>query len=43
MANLDFHIVKRIRKQIAQGAERVALKHKVGAVWQGISWKQFGQ
>lgn len=42
MANLDFHIVKRIRDQIAQGADRIALKHKVGAKWEGISWKQFG-
>ncbi|USD40783.1 long-chain fatty acid--CoA ligase [Vibrio sp. SCSIO 43135] len=43
MANLDFHIVKRIREQIAKGGERIALKHKVGTVWQGISWTQFGQ
>ncbi|KGY13794.1 long-chain fatty acid--CoA ligase [Vibrio tubiashii] len=43
MANLDFHIVKRIRDQIAQGNDRIALKHKVGNVWNGISWKQFGQ
>ncbi|EGU41253.1 AMP-dependent synthetase/ligase [Vibrio scophthalmi] len=43
MANLDFHIVKRIREQIAQGGERTALKHKVDGLWQGISWQQFGQ
>ncbi|NVD07515.1 long-chain fatty acid--CoA ligase [Vibrio sp. JPW-9-11-11] len=43
MANLDFHIVKRIRDQIAQGSDRIALKHKVGNMWNGISWKQFGQ
>lgn len=43
MANLDFHIVKRIRDQIAKGNDRIALKHKVGNVWNGISWKQFGQ
>ncbi|UPQ88366.1 AMP-dependent synthetase/ligase [Vibrio sinaloensis] len=43
MANLDFHIVKRIRDQIAQGKDRIALKHKVGNMWNGISWKQFGQ
>lgn len=43
MANLDFHIVKRIREQIAQRAETTALKHKVGDAWQEISWKQFGQ
>ncbi|EGA71892.1 long-chain acyl-CoA synthetase [Vibrio sinaloensis DSM 21326] len=43
MANLDFHIVKRIREQIAKGGDRIALKHKVSDVWNGISWKQFGQ
>ncbi|WP_367988153.1 long-chain fatty acid--CoA ligase [Vibrio sp. NTOU-M3] len=43
MASLDFHIVKRIREQIAKGGDRIALKHKVDAVWQGISWKQFGE
>ncbi|RJX70520.1 long-chain fatty acid--CoA ligase [Vibrio sinensis] len=43
MANLDFHIVNRIREQIAKGGDRVALKHKVDNAWQGISWKQFGQ
>ncbi len=43
MAKLDFHIVKRIREQIAAGNRRIALKHKVGNEWQGISWQQFGQ
>jgi long-chain acyl-CoA synthetase len=43
MANLDFHIVKRIREQIAKGGDRIALKHKVSDMWNGISWKQFGQ
>ncbi|MEH0687465.1 long-chain fatty acid--CoA ligase [Vibrio cholerae] len=43
MANLDFHIVQRIRDRIAQGADRAALKHKVNGAWQDISWKQFGQ
>lgn len=43
MAKLDFHIVKRIREQIAKGSTRVALKHKVGDAWQGITWEQFGQ
>ncbi|ROV61239.1 long-chain fatty acid--CoA ligase [Vibrio ponticus] len=43
MANLDFHIVKRIREQIAKGKERTALKHKVDGSWQSISWSQFGQ
>ncbi len=42
MANLDFHIVKRIREQIAKGSTRIALKHKVGDEWQGITWQQFG-
>ncbi len=43
MTNLDFHIVKRIREQVASGGERSALKHKVGDAWKSISWKQFGQ
>ncbi len=43
MAKLDFHIVKRIREQIANGGTRVALKHKVAGAWQGITWEQFGQ
>ncbi|WP_428773060.1 AMP-dependent synthetase/ligase [Vibrio sp.] len=42
MANLDFHIVLRIREQIAQGGHRTALKHRVAGVWQSISWQQFG-
>ncbi|WP_282176944.1 AMP-dependent synthetase/ligase [Vibrio nereis] len=43
MTNLDFHIVKKIREQIAKGGDRIALKHKVSNMWNGISWKQFGQ
>lgn len=43
MSNLDFHIVKRIREQIAKGGDRIALKHKESDMWNGISWKQFGQ
>ncbi len=43
MAKLDFHIVKHIREQIAKGGTRIALKHKVGKEWQGITWQQFGQ
>ncbi|MGC9402538.1 AMP-dependent synthetase/ligase [Vibrio genomosp. F10] len=43
MANLDFHIIKCIREQIAKGGDRIALKHKVNTNWNGISWKQFGQ
>ncbi|MDN3699443.1 MULTISPECIES: AMP-dependent synthetase/ligase [Vibrio] len=43
MANLDFHIVKKIREQVAKGGDRAALKHKKNNAWQDISWKQFGQ
>ncbi|PMH39843.1 long-chain fatty acid--CoA ligase [Vibrio sp. 10N.286.49.B3] len=43
MANLDYHIVKNIREHVAQMGDRVALKHKVNQLWEGISWKQFGQ
>ncbi|GAL26358.1 long-chain-fatty-acid-CoA ligase [Vibrio variabilis] len=42
MANLDFHIVKKIRDRIAQGGDKIALRHKINNVWQGISWKEFG-
>ena len=42
MANLDFHLVKRLREQVAKGGDRVALRHKVADTWQGISWRQFG-
>ncbi|SVE52928.1 uncharacterized protein METZ01_LOCUS505782, partial [marine metagenome] len=34
MANLDFHIVKRIREQVASGGSRIALKHKMDNEWQ---------
>ncbi len=43
MAHLDFHIVRRIREQVANGGDRIALQHKVGDNWQGISWKSFGE
>ncbi|WED22164.1 long-chain fatty acid--CoA ligase [Vibrio sp. JC009] len=43
MANLDFHIVTRIRDQIARGGERIALRHKVKGAWEGINWRQFGE
>ncbi len=43
MANLDFHIVKRIRQQIAEGGDRTALKRREGSTWHGISWTQFGE
>ncbi|MGF1771941.1 long-chain fatty acid--CoA ligase [Vibrio wakamikoensis] len=42
MANLDFHIVTKIRERIAQGGDKIALRHKINNVWQGISWKEFG-
>ncbi|WP_413285776.1 AMP-dependent synthetase/ligase [Vibrio sp. MA40-2] len=43
MANKDFHLIKNIRQQIAKGGDRIALRHKVADIWQGISWKQFGE
>ncbi len=43
MVNLDFHIVKRIREQVARRGNNVALRHKIAGVWEDISWKQFGQ
>lgn len=43
MTKLTFHIVKRIREQVAAGKNRCALQHKVGEQWQSISWAQFGQ
>ncbi|MCG7491664.1 long-chain fatty acid--CoA ligase [Vibrio sp. Of14-4] len=42
MAYIDFHIVKRIRQQLGQNGDRVALKYKSGDAWQGISWTEFG-
>ena len=42
MALIDFHIVKRIRQQLGQNGERIALKYKLGDAWQGISWSEFG-
>ncbi|MFC1234744.1 AMP-dependent synthetase/ligase [Vibrio sp. F74] len=43
MANLDFHLVKRIREQVAKGGDKIALRHKVANAWKGISWKHFGE
>ncbi|PJC85577.1 long-chain fatty acid--CoA ligase [Vibrio sp. HA2012] len=43
MANLDFHIVKRIRDQVAKGGERAALRYKTADKWKDISWMQFGR
>ena len=42
MANLEFHIVKKIRERILKGGDKIALRHKIDNVWQGISWKEFG-
>ncbi len=43
MANLDFHIVKRLRDQIAQGGNRTALKHKVDNGGVILAGSSFGQ
>ncbi|WCE29378.1 AMP-dependent synthetase/ligase [Vibrio sp. SCSIO 43137] len=43
MAKLDFHIVKKIREQVARRGENTALRHKVAGVWKNISWTQFGK
>ncbi|GLT18205.1 long-chain-fatty-acid--CoA ligase [Vibrio zhanjiangensis] len=42
MANIDFHIVKKIRQQVCRNGERVALKYKLDDIWNDISWNQFG-
>ncbi|MGR5148332.1 AMP-dependent synthetase/ligase [Photobacterium alginatilyticum] len=43
MAERDFHIVNRIRAQIARLGDRVALRHQVEDQWQDISWTEFGE
>ncbi|MCW8330330.1 long-chain fatty acid--CoA ligase [Photobacterium sp. SDRW27] len=43
MAERDFHIVNRIRTQIARLGDRVALRHQVKDQWQDISWTAFGE
>lgn len=43
MTITEFHIVKKVRQRAIDGGDKIALKHKVGGDWQGISWKQFGQ
>ncbi|OBT16786.1 long-chain fatty acid--CoA ligase [Vibrio sp. UCD-FRSSP16_10] len=43
MSNSKFHIVKKVRQQVVDGGNRVALKHKVNGAWCDISWSQFGQ
>ncbi|WP_210498216.1 AMP-dependent synthetase/ligase [Vibrio crassostreae] len=42
MADLDFHIVNRVREQVAGGGSKVAMRHKVHAEWAGISWNELG-
>ncbi|WP_299019370.1 long-chain fatty acid--CoA ligase [uncultured Photobacterium sp.] len=43
MAERDFHIVNRIRTQIARLGDRVALRHQVKGQWRDISWTEFGE
>ncbi|PSV99449.1 AMP-dependent synthetase/ligase [Photobacterium lipolyticum] len=43
MAERDFHIVNRIRTQIARLGDQVALRHQVEGQWQDISWTEFGE
>ena len=43
MAQHDFHIVHRIRSQIARLGEKAALRHQVDGEWQDISWNCFGE
>ncbi|MGF1682024.1 AMP-dependent synthetase/ligase [Photobacterium minamisatsumaniensis] len=42
MAKREFHIVNRVRTQIARLGDRVALRHQVDGQWQDISWSEFG-
>ncbi|OAN19020.1 long-chain fatty acid--CoA ligase [Photobacterium jeanii] len=42
MANRDFHLVNRIRSQVARLGDRVALRHQVADEWQDITWAEFG-
>ena len=43
MAELDFHIVKKLRERISQGGTGTALKYYADAQWQDISWQAFGK
>lgn len=43
MAEHDYHIVNRIRTQIARLGDQVALRHQVEGQWQDISWAEFGE
>ena len=43
MAQHDFHIVHRIRQQIARLGDSPALRHQVNGEWQDISWNNFGE
>ncbi|UTV27423.1 AMP-dependent synthetase/ligase [Photobacterium atrarenae] len=42
MAKLDFHIVNRIRAQVARLGDRAALRHQAAGQWLDISWREFG-
>ncbi|WPC73740.1 AMP-dependent synthetase/ligase [Vibrio porteresiae] len=43
MAELDFHIVKKLRERISQAGTGTALKYYADAQWQDISWQAFGK
>ncbi|MCA2015956.1 long-chain fatty acid--CoA ligase [Vibrio tritonius] len=43
MAELDFHIVKKLRERISLGGNATALKYYADAQWQNITWQAFGQ
>ncbi|CAG18856.1 AMP-dependent synthetase/ligase [Photobacterium profundum] len=43
MAENDFHIVNRIRTQIARLGDKVALRHQAQEQWQDITWNEFGE
>ncbi|MDO6499848.1 AMP-dependent synthetase/ligase [Photobacterium sanguinicancri] len=42
MGKRDFHLVNRIRTQIARLGDRAALRHQVADEWQDITWSEFG-
>ncbi|PSU47884.1 long-chain fatty acid--CoA ligase [Photobacterium frigidiphilum] len=43
MAEHDFHIVNRIRTQVARLGDKVALRHQAQEQWQDITWNEFGE
>lgn len=43
MTNLDFHIVRRIREQIAKSCTRTAMRYRKENSWHDISWQTVGQ